>query len=475
MLIKGEWISTTSGGTIPAYNPATGELAGEVPKAGSDEANAACEAAAEAFRSWRSVLPRARRDLLARAAALLRERAEEMARTLTAEQGKPLSEARGEIKAAIQAVDYYAEAALRIKGELLPPSAAGVRNLVIRQPVGPVVAISPWNYPVLLTAWKVAPALAAGCTVVVKPASQTPLAATAFVKCLADAGAPAGVVNVVTGPGNSVGNVLVSHPLIRKISLTGETGTGKTIMKAAADTVKRLTLELGGHCPMIVAADADLEAAVKEGVYRSFRNMGQICNAINRIYVEQPVYDEFVRKFAEHTRRLVIGDGLENPEADLGPMANASGLETVKAHVADAVEKGARLLHGGNRPAGEKYARGHFIEPAVLADVNHSMLVMTEETFGPVAPIMPVKDLDEAVALANDSIYGLVAYVYTRDLAKGWRIAEALEAGTVGINNVSGGEVDFPYGGWKQSGFGVELSEQGLYEYMAIKHIRAKS
>jgi len=388
------------------------------------------------------------------------------------EQGKPLKEAIGEIKASAEALEYFAEEARRMIGETIPTDSASRRSIVIWQPVGPVVAIGPWNYPVLLLSWKLGPALIAGCTVVAKPPSQAPLAATRFIGLLQEAGAPPGVVNIVTGPGSEVGRALVANPLCRKVALTGQTETGKEIMRLAAEDLKHLSLELGGHCPLIVCEDADLDAAVKGGVYRSFRNMGQICNAINRIYVHESIFEPFVDKFVKETATLKIGNGLEKPDVDLGPMTTEAGRQKVREHIQDAVSKGAKVLCGGREPPGEEYAKGFFFEPTVLVDVNHDMKVMREETFGPVAPIMAVASLEEAIEYANDSPYGLVAYVYTRDLAKAITAAERLEYGTVGINNVSGGEVAFPYGGWKQSGIGVENSSHAVEEYLQMKHIR---
>ncbi len=475
MFIDGIWYEPKSRSKMAVVNPATGEAFAEVPRGTKEDVDRALQAAARAFTQWKESLPSERASLLEKARSILLERLPSIARLLTQEQGKPLREAEGELRATAAALAYYARKAEEIKGEILPPRAKGMRNFVLKQPIGPVVAIGPWNYPVLLIAWKVAPALAAGCTLVVKPASQTPLAATEFVRCFADAGAPKGVINLVTGPGRELGEALICHPLTAKVAFTGETETGRQIMRAAADGIKRITLELGGHCPLIVAADADIEAAVEGGVHRAFRNMGQICNSINRLYVEEPVYDGFVEAFVQRTRRLRIANGLEEPDADLGPMIDEAAREKTRRHIQDAVAKGAKILYGGKEPEGEEYRGGYFFEPTVLTDVNHEMIVMTEETFGPVAPIMKVSSLEEAINYANDSIYGLVAYLYTQDLDKGLRAAEALEYGTVGINNVAGGEVEYPYGGWKQSGLGIELSEYGLEEYLLVKHIRIRS
>jgi len=413
-----------------------------------------------------------RANFMHKAANLIRKHEEEISRLLTQEQGKPLLEARGEVRGAANAVDYYAEEAYRILGEVIPTNSARRRSLIIKQPIGVVGAIGPWNYPVGLLAWKVAPALIAGCTVVAKPASYTPLSAIKTFGCFVEAGISAGVLNLVTGSGSVVGDELVKNPIAKKIAFTGETDTGKEIMSKAGVNLKRLSLELGGSCPLIVCEDADLESAVKGGVYRSFRNMGQVCNSINRIYVDKAVVSKFIEMFVEETKKLKLGNGLEEPEIDLGPMITGEQREHTKRHIKDAINKGARVLCGGKEPAGEKFKSGFFFEPTVLTGVNHTMLIMQEETFGPVAPIMVVNDTEEAIKLANDTKYGLVSYVYTKDLKRAISIAESLECGTVDINNVSGGEVPYPYGGWKESGLGLELSHYGLEEYLEIKHIR---
>lgn len=469
LLIDGRWVE---GGGVPieVINPANEEVIGRAAAASVEDVHRAAEAAYRAFPAWSQAAPAHRAQLLRAGAARARERLDELTRQLTLEQGKPLREARGEIQASIDALEYYSEQARRIFGEVIPNDNPNRRSVVIRQPVGPVAAIGPWNYPVLLLAWKVAPALAAGCTLVVKPPSVTPVAISRFLECLVDAGLPAGVLNIVIGSGSTVGAQLVAHPLIRKIAFTGQTETGKAIMRMAADGVKRISLELGGHCPMLVLPDANVEAAAKAGVYRSFRNMGQICNAINRVYVHQDIYPRFLEAFVEETRRLRIGPGLD--DLDLGPMTTSDGLQKVVAHVEDARAHGARVVCGGGRPEGSQFARGYFYQPTVLADVDHSMVVMREETFGPVAPLMPFATVEEGIRLANDTPYGLVAYMFTSGLKTAMQVAERLEAGTVGVNNVAGGEVPFPYGGWKESGFGIELSHQGLEEYLLTKHIR---
>lgn len=472
LLIDGAWVRGESGQQIDVTDPATGEVIGRAEVATETDVDRAARAAHQAFGSWSRTTPSARAALLRKGAELVRSRIEELALLLTLEQGKPRSEARGEIKASIDALEYYAEEARRVYGETIPTDHARRRSLVIRQPVGPSAAIGPWNYPVLLLVWKVAPALAAGCTVVAKPPSVTPLAVSRFLGCLVDAGLPQGVLNIVIGPGRTVGDTLVRHPLIRKIGFTGETSTGKAIMKAAADGMKRISLELGGHCPLIVFPDADVNAAAKAAAYRAFRNMGQICNAVNRVYVHESMAGQFAEAMVEEARKLRIGPGIE--DLDLGAMTTQDGLEKVIEHVEDAQARGGRVAFGGRRPEGTAFAKGHFYLPTVLVDVDHSMKVMQEETFGPVAPIMTYRTVDEAIRLANDTPYGLVAYAFTNDLKTVIRAAEEIEAGTVGINNVAGGEVPFPYGGWKESGLGVELSHHGLEEYLLIKHVRVE-
>jgi len=472
MLIDGKWIEAESKATFEVKNPATEETIAEVPKGDKVDAKKALKAADRAFPEWANIPPNKRAHLLRETARLIREREDKIARILTSEQGKPLNEARSEIKSAADAIEYFAEEAYRMRGEIIPTNSAKRKSLVIKQPVGVVAAIGPWNYPVSLLSWKVGPALIAGCTVVVKPASLTPLSVIEFIHCFVDAGVPSGVINLVTGPGKTVGEELVKNPLSRKIAFTGETATGKRIIQLVADGVKRVSLELGGSCPLIVCDDADLSLAVKGGVYRAFRNMGQVCNSINRIYVDTKLFDEFVEEFVKETKKLRIGNGLEEPDIDLGPMVSDEQRRHVIEHIEDAVKKGAKIECGGKIPEGEKFKKGFFFEPTVLTGVNHKMRVMREETFGPVAPIMAVKDVEEAIKLANDSPYGLVGYVYTKDIKRAFRVAESLECGTVGINNVSGGEFPYPYGGWKESGIGLELSNYGVEEYLQVKHVR---
>ncbi|MCS6907631.1 MAG: NAD-dependent succinate-semialdehyde dehydrogenase [Anaerolineales bacterium] len=470
LYIEGKWVESSSGETFDVFDPATGELVGKAASATSEDASKAVEAAHRAFPEWAKLPPPERGKILKKAAQLARERANDLGRLLTLEQGKPLGEAVGEINASADALEFFGEEGWRIQGDILPPNKPNRRSFVIKQPLGVVVAISPWNYPILLMAWKLGPALVTGNTVVAKPPSETPLALTQFIALLSEAGIPPGVINIVTGKGSVLGPALVRHPLTAKIAITGQTDTGRKVMSMAAEGIKKVSLELGGHTPFIVFRDADIEKAVKDGVLRSFRNMGQICNAVNRIYVHKSILPSFVEEFVEVTRKLTIDHGLNNP--DLGSMCTRGGIEKTRQHIQDALSKGAKLLTGGKAPEGEKFQKGFFFEPTVLTDVNHSMLVMREETFGPVAPIMGFETVEEAIALANDSPFGLVSYVYTNDFRTILRVSEELQCGTVGINNVAGGEFPYPYGGWKESGLGVENSHYCTEQYLQLKHIR---
>jgi len=471
MLIGGMWMEGFSGERALIHNPATGEPVAEVPIGGREEARMALEAAQRAFPEWASTSAETRAALLHQAAALMRERVEELSRWLTLEQGKPIRDSRKEILMAAEVFDYYAEEGKRIFGEWIPTGSQHIRSWVIRQPIGVAAVIAPWNYPVELLAWKIAPALAAGCTVVAKPASAAPIAASEMIRALHDAGLPPGTINLVLGPGRTVGAELVENPISRKIAFTGETETGRWIMEKAAHHIKRVSLELGGQSPMIVCRDADLEKAVAAAVRRAFSNMGQICISVNRIYVAEEIAEVFIKKFVERTRSLRIGNGLD-PDVELGPMFSEEVRQKTRDHIADAVSKGARVLYGGHEPDGEEFARGYFFLPTVLVDVDHSMRVMREETFGPVAPIMRFRTIDEAIALANDSPYGLAAYVFTRDLTTAFYVAERLEAGGVGVNINDVTELQAPFGGWKESGLGRELGRWGLESYLELKHIR---
>jgi len=459
-------------GSFQVLNPADGSVVGSAQIADDAAVDAAVEAAQRAFPAW-SALPAERRarHLEAMADWLLAHE-DELSRLLTLEQGKPRSESKGEVRAAAKAFRWYAAEAVRAYGEIMPTDSPNLRSFVIKQPVGVVACIVTWNYPLGLMSWKVGPALAAGCTVVVKPAGKTPLSTLAIIEGALEAGLPAGVLNGIAGRGEAVGARLAAHPLVRKISFTGGTETGRALLHLAADTVKRVTLELGGHSPMLVAADAPLDIAVADAAKRSFRNAGQLCNSVNRIYVHETIADEFAARLATAAGKMRLGFGLDEPEPDLGPLSMASGLQRVEEHVEDARAKGGQIIAGGSRPNDERLAHGWFYPPTVVDHATDDMRMVTQETFGPVVPILRVATMDEAIERANSLEFGLVAFVYTKDLKFATRSAERLEFGTVNINNVGGGDVPFPYPGWKQSGLGVELSHHGLEEYLAVKHVR---
>lgn len=472
MLIDGEAAEAASGDWIEVDNPADRKIIGQAPKGGAADAEAALAAASRAFKGWAVTPAGERANLLVKAAAIVQERREQLATLLTAEQGKPLPDARKEIDGAAETLRFYAEEAKRIGGEVAPPNAPNARSLVIRQPIGVVVAIVPWNYPVSLLAWKVAPALAAGCTVVARPPSETPLAALGFIQAIVGAGFPKGVLNAVTGPSAEVGLALVRSPLARMIAFTGSTASGIDIYREAAPTLKKLNLELGGQTALVVFADSDLGRAVADGVKRSFRNAGQVCNGINRILVQNAVAAEFTERFVNATRALRVAGGFDDPAPDIGPMLNDAGLERAQWHVDDAVTRGASLAHGGSRLSDGPLAAGRFYAPTVLTGATGEMLVMREETFGPVVGISTFADVDEAIAGANATAYGLVTYVYTNDINTMFRAAEGIESGTVAVNNVAPDSFFAPYGGWKHSGLGVELSARGMEESQRLKHIR---
>ena len=469
MIIDGEQLPISSHKVETICNPANQEPVALVSVGTRQDARMALEAAKKAFPLWSETACEKRAELLHSAADLVRERAKSIARLLTQEQGKPLKNARAEILSSAGILDYYAEEGRRNVGEWLATSRG--RSVVLRQPVGVAALITPWNYPVDLLSWKVGPCLAAGCTFVAKPPSRAPVAATEFVRAIYDAGLPAGVVNVVHGPGSEVGAELVENPISRKIAFTGETETGRWIMAQAALHIKRVSLELGGQSPFIVCGDADIEKAAAACAQRAFSNMGQICISVNRIYVADEVAEAFTDELVRQAERFKIGNGLD-PDVDLGPMFSRAQRDKTREHVADAMEKGAELLFGGRDPEGEAYEKGYFFLPTVLCRADHKMKVMREETFGPVAPLMKFKSLEEAISLANDSPYGLAAYIFTSDLKTALKAAEGLEAGGIGVNVNNVVDLQAPFGGWKESGLGRELGRWGLEAYMETKHIR---
>jgi succinate-semialdehyde dehydrogenase/glutarate-semialdehyde dehydrogenase len=473
MFSGGKWVASSNGELIEIVNPATEEVFATVPKAQKEDVDNAVESAAEAFKSWSKLSPFTRGKYLRAASEIVMKRSGEIARLMTEEQGKPVKEAEGEVIKGAKILQYYAEEGERIYGRIIANEEVDTESKVIYQPIGVATAISPWNYPIELLAWKVGGALASGCTIVAKLPSKSPLSPLAFIKCIQDAGVPAGVVNALTGAGSLVGTMLIDHPLVKKVAFTGSTKTGKDVMRHCVEGFKKVSVELGGSLPMIVCKDCKLDEAVKGAVRRSFRNMGQICIAINRIYVDKDIYEEFLEKFKKETEKLTIGNGLLK-DCDLGPMATIGGVETTVKHINDAAGKGAKVLCGGKRPEGPEFAKGYFFEPTILRDVTHDMLVMQEETFGPLVGVMPFDGLDEAVNLANDTVYGLAAIVYTSDLKTADRLTKEINAGNVAVNNVDAGVLNAPYGGWKDSGLGHEHGPEGLYEYLQTKHVRVR-
>jgi succinate-semialdehyde dehydrogenase/glutarate-semialdehyde dehydrogenase len=464
--VNGAWLDATSGATLPVENPATGAALGTVPALGAAETEKAVAAAHAAFPAWSAKTAKERAILLRRWHDLILQNAADLARLMTAEQGKPLAESKGEIAYAASFVEWFGEEAKRVYGDVIPGHQADKRILVLRQPVGVVAAITPWNFPAAMITRKVAPALAAGCTVVCKPATQTPYSALALAELAHRAGIPAGVLNVVTGPAREIGGVLTGDARVRKLSFTGSTEIGKLLMAQCSKTMKKVSLELGGNAPFIVFDDADLDAAVTGAIASKYRNTGQTCVCANRLLVQEGVYDAFTAKLVAAVQKLRVGDGLAG-ETEQGPLIDAAALKKVEEHIADATAKGAKIVSGGRRHA----LGGTFFEPTVLTGVTPAMAVAREETFGPVAPLFSFSTEQEAIAMANDTEFGLAAYLYTRDLARSWRVSEALEYGIVGLNTGLISTEVAPFGGVKESGTGREGSKYGLLDYTEIKYV----
>jgi succinate-semialdehyde dehydrogenase/glutarate-semialdehyde dehydrogenase len=470
MIIGGEAVDARSGAVMEIRNPATGEVVDTVPKADAEDVRHAVEVAHQAFRQWADTTPHKRAELLYRAAELCREHLQEVAVLETKEQGKTLRESQLEVGRFIENLEFYAGLAPTLRGEYVPLAERDKYGLVVKRPVGVCAAIVPWNFPITLMGSKIAPALIAGNTVVVKPASTTPLAAIRLIELCNQAGLPPGVLNIVTGPGSVVGEELLVNPLVRKIAFTGETVTGRHVMEVAARDIKRVTLELGGSDPMIVCDDADLDAAASAASVGRFFNCGQACLAVKRLYVFDSVYDEFLNRFLPRVQRLKVGNGLDK-DTRIGPLHTAKQREEVEQMVDDALRRGARVLVGGKRPEGEEYAKGFFYLPTVLENVPHDALMVREECFGPALPVFRVRDLDEAIALANDSKYGLGSSIWTRDLAKAREAAERIEAGYTWVNNLHIAYDEMPFGGVKQSGYGKEHGIEALDYYVERKSI----
>ncbi|MGW8311635.1 MAG: NADP-dependent succinate-semialdehyde dehydrogenase [Desulfuromonadales bacterium] len=464
--IDGSWLDADSGETITVNNPATSEIIGTIPKLGAAETRRAIDAANAAWPDWRARTAGERGAILRKWRDLLLTNQEDLAIIMTAEQGKPLAESRGEIAYSASFLEWFAEEGKRVYGDVIPQTNNAQRLVVVKQPVGVCAAITPWNFPSAMIARKVGPALAVGCTMVAKPATATPYSALALAELAERAGVPRGVFNVVVGSSAAIGSELTSNPMVRKLTFTGSTEVGKQLMQACAGTMKKLSMELGGNAPFIVFNDADVDAAIEGALVSKYRNTGQTCVCTNRFLVQSGVYDAFNEKMASAVKSMKVGDGLKG-ETQQGPMIDLAALEKVEEHVADALAKGGKILTGGKRHA----LGGTFFEPTVICDASKDMLVAREETFGPLAPVFRFDTEAEAIAMANDTEFGLAAYFYTRNLARSWRVGEALEYGMVGINTGLVSNAVAPFGGMKESGNGREGSKYGVDDYLEIKYL----
>jgi succinate-semialdehyde dehydrogenase/glutarate-semialdehyde dehydrogenase len=464
--INGEWVNADNKAALAVTNPADGSQLGTVPNMGAAETRRAIEAAHAAWPAWRAKTAKERAVILRRWFELIMANQQDLAMLMTAEQGKPLAEAKGEIAYAASFIEWFAEEGKRVYGEIIPQHHADKRLMVIKEPVGVCAAITPWNFPAAMITRKVSPALAAGCVIVLKPAEQTPYSALALAVLAEEAGISKGALNVVTGDAPAIGGEMTANPLVRKLTFTGSTEVGKLLMRQCADTVKKISLELGGNAPFIVFDDADLDAAVQGAIASKYRNTGQTCVCANRILVQDSVYDAFAAKLVAKVKAFKVGNGMEVGVTQ-GPLIDMQALTKVESHIADAAAKGAKVLLGGKRHA----LGGTFFEPTVLKDVTTDMLLAREETFGPVAPLFRFKTEQDAVRIANDTEYGLAGYFYSRDIGRIWRVAEALECGMVGINTgIISNEVA-PFGGVKQSGIGREGSKYGIEEFVQVKYL----
>ena len=464
--IDGAWVDADSGETVDVTNPATGEKLGTVPKAGAAETRRAIEAANAAWPSWRAKTAKERSIILRKWFDLMMANQEDLGTLMTAEQGKPLAEAKGEVGYAASFIEWFAEEGKRIYGDTIPQHGADKRIVVTKEPVGVVAAITPWNFPAAMITRKAGPALAAGCPIVIKPATETPYSAFAMAELADRAGVPKGVINVITGKSSEIGGEMTSNPIVRKLTFTGSTEVGKILLEQCAGTVKKVSMELGGNAPFIVFDDADLDAAVQGAMASKYRNTGQTCVCANRIYVQDGVYDEFLSRFSQAISALKIGDGLKG-ETQQGPLINMAAVEKVEEHLKDAVDNGARVVLGGKRHE----LGGTFFEPTLVADVTQKMKVAKEETFGPLAPVFRFKSDDEVVDWVNDTEFGLAAYFYSRDIGRIWKTAEKLEYGIVGVNEGIISTEVAPFGGMKESGMGREGSKYGIEDYVETKYL----
>jgi succinate-semialdehyde dehydrogenase/glutarate-semialdehyde dehydrogenase len=471
MYIDGKWCEADSGGTLGVVNPATEEVIAEVAYGGRAETRRALEAAHKAMPAWRNLTSWDRAKVLRKTADLMRERADDIARTLTLEQGKPVPESKAEVLHSADTFEWFGEEGKRAYGQVIPHSAPGKRHITIKHPVGVVAAISPWNFPVTLQARKIAPALAAGCTIVSRPASQTPLCLVQVFECLIEAGCPAGVANLVLGPAQEMADEFLENPICRKISFTGSTEVGKQLMRGAAEQMKRISLELGGHAPFIVFPDADPEVGAKIAVTGKFRNNGQVCISPSRFFVHKDVQKKFTEAAVEFARGLKMGNGLDTG-IEVGPMFEKKALQQTIDLVEDARKAGAQVLTGGKRS--DRFDKGYFFEPTVLSNLGANAKILNEEPFAPVMPLLDFSKLDDVIAAANNTRYGLAAYVFTNDLTVAWRMAEGIEAGIIGINDPVPAAPQCPFGGMKESGLGRELAHEGLEAYLETKYVSFK-
>ncbi|QXB47637.1 NAD-dependent succinate-semialdehyde dehydrogenase [Acinetobacter seifertii] len=464
--INGQWLAAQSNATVPVTNPATGEEIGTIPNMGGAEATQAVEAAYTALQSWKALTAQNRADILLAWYTLVLDHSDELALIMTIEQGKPLAEAKGEVRYAASFIQWFAEEGKRIYGDVIPTVNNQQRFIISKEPVGVVAAITPWNFPIAMITRKAAPALAAGCTIVIKPANETPYCALAIAKLAEKAGIPAGVINVVTGKSQEIGSVFTSHEKVKKLTFTGSTPVGRLLMQQCSSTIKKLALELGGNAPLIVFDDADLDKAVQGAIFAKFRNAGQTCVCANRIYVHDNIYQAFAEKFVQEVQKFKVGNGLEDG-VQIGPLINEKAVLKAQQLIDDAVSKGAKIACGG-----KQHALGQtFYEPSVLTDVDRTMEIVQEEIFGPVAPLIRFTDEADVVAQANDTIFGLAAYVYSENISRLWRVSEQLEYGMVGMNATAISNEVVPFGGVKQSGVGREGSKYGLEEFMTIKYM----
>lgn len=464
--INGQWLAAQSNATVPVTNPATGEEIGTIPNMGAAEATQAVEAAYTALQSWKALTAQNRADILLAWYKLVLDHIDELALIMTIEQGKPLAEAKGEVRYAASFIQWFAEEGKRIYGDVIPTVNNQQRFIISKEPVGVVAAITPWNFPIAMITRKAAPALAAGCTVVIKPANETPYCALAIAKLAEKAGIPAGVINVVTGKSQEIGSVFTSHEKVKKLTFTGSTPVGRLLMQQCSSTIKKLALELGGNAPLIVFDDADLDKAVQGAIFAKFRNAGQTCVCANRIYVHDNIYQAFAEKFVQEVQTFKVGNGLEDG-VQIGPLINEKAVLKAQQLIDDAVSKGAKVACGG-----KQHALGQtFYEPSVLTNVDRTMEIVQEEIFGPVAPLIRFTDEADVVAQANDTIFGLAAYVYSENISRLWRVSEQLEYGMVGMNATAISNEVVPFGGVKQSGVGREGSKYGLEEFMTIKYM----